>query len=185
MPSTRRKTARLTADDWIAAAFDLLTSDGVAAVKVVTLCQRLKVTKGSFYWHFTDINALFEAMAGAWTDESDSYLRGLTELGTAPPAERIEQMTKRLVDHRTWARESAVREWARSNPTVATAVAALDNRIFEVVQDTLVELGLGAADARIRAGLLVYAGIGFVESRGSLPTPTPDQIHKMIEIIFD
>ncbi|KQR97958.1 hypothetical protein ASG12_13195 [Williamsia sp. Leaf354] len=183
-PSTGRKSPRLSADDWIAAAFDLLTEEGVAAVKVVTLCKRLRVTKGSFYWHFADINGLFEAMSAAWTAESDAYLRGLTELGAAPPAERIEQMTRRLVDHQTWARESAVREWARTHPVVADAVAQLDNRIFEVVQQTLTELGLTPEDARIRAGLLVYAGIGFVESRGSLPTPTPEDIHKMIEVIF-
>ncbi|MGU3293915.1 TetR/AcrR family transcriptional regulator [Williamsia sp. M5A3_1d] len=182
--TSEKRTARLSAEDWIDAAFTLLVEEGLSAIKIVTLCRRLEVTKGSFYWHFADINALFEAMAAAWTAESDAYLRGLKELGIAPPAQRIEEMTRRLVDPGTWARESAVREWARSNPVVAASVASLDNHILEVVEETLVELGLAPGDARIRAGLLVYAGIGFVESRGTLPTPTAEDIHRMIDIIF-
>jgi AcrR family transcriptional regulator len=66
-----RKT--LTRADWIEAALDALGRDGLRAVAVEPLAERLGATKGSFYWHFRDRNALLEAAVAQWeqaaTDE--------------------------------------------------------------------------------------------------------------------
>jgi AcrR family transcriptional regulator len=48
-------TSRLTIDDWVQAGFAILAEEGMTALKIERLCSRLAVTKGSFYWHFTDI----------------------------------------------------------------------------------------------------------------------------------
>jgi AcrR family transcriptional regulator len=47
--------SRLTVDDWVQAGFAILAEEGIKAMKIDRLCRRLDVTKGSFYWHFTDI----------------------------------------------------------------------------------------------------------------------------------
>jgi AcrR family transcriptional regulator len=47
--------SRLTVDDWVQAGFAILAEEGIKALKIDRLCRRLDVTKGSFYWHFTDI----------------------------------------------------------------------------------------------------------------------------------
>ena len=44
----------LTKDDWLNAAMELLRTDGVGGVRVLTLAQKLRVSRGSFYWHFED-----------------------------------------------------------------------------------------------------------------------------------
>src|SRR5580698_155106 len=51
-PSRERKT--LTRADWIATALDAMARDGLRAVAVEPLAERLGATKGSFYWHFRD-----------------------------------------------------------------------------------------------------------------------------------
>ena len=56
----------LTPEDWIKAAFRLLTSAGPKAIRVDYLCRELSVTKGSFYWHFADLAALRAAMVEHW-----------------------------------------------------------------------------------------------------------------------
>ncbi|MCY0151386.1 TetR/AcrR family transcriptional regulator [Hoeflea alexandrii] len=56
----------LTPEDWIKAAFKLLTSSGPKAIRVDYLCKELGVTKGSFYWHFADLAALQAAMVEHW-----------------------------------------------------------------------------------------------------------------------
>src|SRR5260370_1248821 len=52
---------RLTRDDWITAALRAIADGGLAAVGVEPLAARLGATKGSFYWHFENRDALLEA----------------------------------------------------------------------------------------------------------------------------
>ena len=45
----KTKTERLSAQHWLDAALDVLANEGVAAVRVERLAERLGVSKGSFY----------------------------------------------------------------------------------------------------------------------------------------
>ena len=178
-----RRATRLSVDDWINAAFELMASDGVSGVKITRLCERLEVTKGSFYWHFADIDKLMEAIADKWCDSQNDTLRGLMGLESVEVEQRLRIMAEILIDQRTWAVESAVRDWARNYDKIAEVVRQLDNRIFEVVQRSMLDLGFDPEEARLRAGILVYSGIGFVHARGSLPTPTVAEVHSIFELI--
>ena len=62
------QSSRLSVNDWITAGLELLADDGIGGVKIQRLCERLGVTKGSFYWHFTDLDAFLGAMAKHWED---------------------------------------------------------------------------------------------------------------------
>ena len=66
MAMTSGKRISLTAEDWAAAALDALADGGLAAVAVEPIAKVLGTTKGSFYWHFADRNALLEATLALW-----------------------------------------------------------------------------------------------------------------------
>ena len=66
MTLARRAGCPLTADDWVQAGFAVLAEGGPNALRIGRLCERLEVTKGSFYWHFTDMRAYRTALADAW-----------------------------------------------------------------------------------------------------------------------
>jgi AcrR family transcriptional regulator len=77
----------LTRADWIGAALDALARDGLRAVAVEPLAERLGATKGSFYWHFRDRGALLEAAVAQWESTgTDEVLGRLAQI--ADPAER-------------------------------------------------------------------------------------------------
>ena len=109
------RAPRLGVDDWLDAAFALLVSDGVAEVKITRLCEQLGVTKGSFYWHFADIDELMTAIADRWVETQNEVLRGLMQVESMPVAERLQTISELLVEHRTRTVEAAIREWARTN----------------------------------------------------------------------
>lgn len=185
-PATRgrargRGSSRLSVDDWIDAAFQLIVREGVAAVRSARLCEILGVTKGSFYWHFEDISQLIEATAERWCAVQNDAVRGLDKIDSMPVAERLERMAGILVE-RTWVVEVAVREWARTDDQVAASVKALDRRIFLIIHDALLELGFDEHQARIRAGALTFAGIGFIHGRDSLPTPSATELRAMFAL---
>ena len=60
------RSRQLTASDWIRAATEVLVSDGVAAVAVEPIAERLGATKGSFYHHFENRDALIAAALQEW-----------------------------------------------------------------------------------------------------------------------
>lgn len=180
---TRQRAPRLSVDDWIEAAFDLLVREGVTGVKITRLCEELGVTKGSFYWHFPDIDHLMKAVADRWCAIQNETLVALKETTSIPGDQRLEAMAAQLMSQRGWAVEVAVRDWARSDSQVADSVARLDNQVFDVVQSTLLDLGFDAEEARLRSGVLVYAGVGFLHARDHLPDPTIDEVRRVFALL--
>lgn len=158
-------------------------SEGVGEVKISRLCADLDVTKGSFYWHFTDLESLKEAIAERWCAETRMTLGQLSTLDELPPLDRLRIMTMRLVDDGSWSVERALRDWARGDDKVAAVIVETDQFVFDLVQKALEDLGHGPAKARLRAGLLVYAGIGFAHGQNGLPKPTADDIEDMLDFI--
>src|SRR3954452_9786901 len=63
----------LAAGDWTEAALRALAHGGLAAGAVEPLAKSLGTTKGSFYWHFADRNALLAAALERW-EERDTDL---------------------------------------------------------------------------------------------------------------
>ena len=74
-PSARRQ--RLSAPDWIDAALKVIAENGVEAVAVEPLAQRLGVTKGSFYAHFSSRNALVVAALEQWKSDETACTSSL------------------------------------------------------------------------------------------------------------
>jgi AcrR family transcriptional regulator len=82
---------RLTRDQVLAAALDLLDESGLDGLTMRRLATALGVKNGATYWHFPSKQALLEAMA-------ESLLAGLAENcdETRPWDERITELAVRL-----------------------------------------------------------------------------------------
>src|ERR1700730_2544954 len=60
---------RLSANDWVEAGFAILGETGFHGIKIDRMTERLGVTKGSFYWHFKDLDDFLSAVAAKWASE--------------------------------------------------------------------------------------------------------------------
>lgn len=181
--SAKQRTTRLSADDWVDGALELIVAEGVSGLKVARLCAQLEVTKGSFYWHFKDLGDLWSAMADKWYAVQRENFAELEELSSIEASERLMALTEMLAAQRSLAVESAIREWARLDANVAEMVQAMDREVFGVVEVALRELDYSPARARVLAGLLVYAGIGYIYGRDSLPTPTEAELNELVTMV--
>ena len=86
MTPPRGASRRLTVDDWIQAGFAILADGGPNALRVDRLCERLGVTKGSFYWHFVDLAAYRDALVDAWGSRRTKTASASRTQGTSSPA---------------------------------------------------------------------------------------------------
>lgn len=64
--STIAEGVRLTRDNWLDEAFKAVVAGGFENVKVLAIAEKLKVTRGSFYWHFTDHADLVGSLLMRW-----------------------------------------------------------------------------------------------------------------------
>ncbi|WP_206428459.1 TetR/AcrR family transcriptional regulator [Mycolicibacterium stellerae] len=165
-------TSRLTVDDWVQAGFAILAEEGTTALKIDRLCSRLSVTKGSFYWHFTDIAGYRATLIDAWGELRDGDRRHFADMAAVPPRERLTQMMSSLLNTRHWTLERAMREWARTDDAVAASVRAADQRVLDAVRQAFMDDGFDHDDADLRANATFAAGIGFLHLSGQTPHPS-------------
>ncbi len=68
-PRSKAASARTqlpTSERWAEEAIDVLAKEGVTGLRVEVLAKRCGVTKGSFYWHFKDRQALLDGVLEQW-----------------------------------------------------------------------------------------------------------------------
>jgi AcrR family transcriptional regulator len=167
--SASATNSRLSVNDWVQEGFRVLAEDGVKSLTLGHLCGRLGVTKGSFYWHFSDMTAYRTALVDTWALVRDED-RSFDDLAGLPPRERLSRMMSALVGPQHWMLERAMREWARSEPTVAAAVRASDHRVLAAVRQAFLESGFDHEEAEMRATATFAAGIGLLHLSGSRPS---------------
>lgn len=153
--------ARLTAGDWVDVGFTVLGEDGIEGVKVDRMAERLGVTKGSFYWHFRDLDDFLEALATRWAGEmGDRYLAtaGPRDL---PPATRMQNRLRAFLSRRVRSLDREMRHWACMDERARAALEKTDGRIFAQMTADLREMGFSETEAEWRASVLFYASVGY------------------------
>ena len=153
-----RPRNRLDAAAFIEAAFEALARDGIEAVRVEPLAEALGVTKGSFYWHFADRDALLAALFARWAEGRVAAIRAETNSGADARATlyRLIELYARGPNTRGLAIELAIRGLARGDARAAAAVNAVDAERLARVAALFEGLGHKAANAEARA-FLFYA----------------------------
>jgi len=154
--------ATLDAEAWIEAALDALAEGGVDAVRVDPLAKRLGVTRGSFYWHFKDREALHQAMLRAWREHASYQVFNRVERTQLPVRARLERLLALPNSSPRAARaaaiELAIRLWARRDKTAAKAVRHIDRFRLDYFEKLLCENGATPREGR-RGAYLFYAAL--------------------------
>jgi AcrR family transcriptional regulator len=159
--------------DWVAAALEALAQQGAEGVRVEALATQLKVTKGSFYWHFKDRAALLEAMLGEWERLATTQVIVALEPEAAPKA-RLQKLLRLAARHPRAARtEQAIRAWGAREPAAREALTRVDARREAYVKAQLVACGVSPARAARRSHALYLMLIGEYArvSHGGAPSP--------------
>jgi AcrR family transcriptional regulator len=161
--------------DWVSAAMAVLAEAGVGAVRVEVLANRLGVTKGGFYRRYRDRRALLDTILEGWVEGRIVAIQQQIDLSFGKrPAERLRDLIRFFAERlnpQGLAVELAIRQWGRSDPVAAVAVAQVDEARLAGVAALYEALGFPREEARMRA-MIFYAVIFGQELLFLNPTTT-------------
>jgi AcrR family transcriptional regulator len=149
---------RLTADDYFREALVVLGEQGSDGLTIAVLCDRLSVTKGSFYHHFASTAGFVAALLQFWEREHSERLIAMSR-AQPDPTLRMATLTEFAVQL-PHASEAAIRSWARSSPPVAEVVVRVDKRRERHLIDAAVALGIERGRARLLSRLALNLLVG-------------------------
>jgi AcrR family transcriptional regulator len=144
--------------DWLEHGLGVLAQHGVEMLTIETLCQALKVTKGSFYHHFAHREAFLEALLAYWEDHYTSAF--ITQsMEAATPTDRLQRLLHLVVQsHGT--SENFIRAWAQTAPVAQAVQQRVDQRRIAFVRECLLGIRADAAWAHTTAHLLYTVMVG-------------------------
>jgi AcrR family transcriptional regulator len=158
---------QLSAKDWVDQGLKTLANSGFTALKADPLAKALRVSRGSFYWHFADIAAFHAAVLARWHEVAAEQIIANVEAASKDD-NPLAVLLRRVFGERLTL-ERAVRSWASVDAAARAAVLAIDRRRLNYVEGLLVQSGLSDNAARSRAQILYWAFLGFALSDQPLP----------------
>ena len=154
-PARPRERRTLTRADWIGTAVEALARDGLRAVAVEPLAERLGATKGSFYWHFRDRNALLQAAVEHWeATVIDESITRLDEI--ADPLERHAATVDLLNNSPKDVKIFLVLLWNADHPVIGPAIERIVRKRMTYSQRLREQAGLAPEQAE-RSAMHAYS----------------------------
>ncbi|MEM6995073.1 MAG: TetR/AcrR family transcriptional regulator [Myxococcota bacterium] len=149
------RRTKLTPEDWAQAALRTIAREGFSGVSIAKLAKKLRVTKGSFYWHFKDRTALLRAAVDRWEAKATQVLEAL---GQVPePRARLRAVFDFLGgDVEFLAEDAAIT--ASPEAWVQRKVARAYEQRLALLRRTYAEIAPDDAEQRATVGLAAYLG---------------------------
>ncbi|MFA3918842.1 TetR/AcrR family transcriptional regulator [Ruegeria hyattellae] len=153
-------TKKLRKSDWLDFGLKRLVKSGPGALKAEPLAKAMKVSRGSFYWHFEDIESFRRGILALWREKATQHV--VYAVNDEPSSEDSLCRLLSIAFTSELDMERAIRAWAMQDPDVSAIVEDVDAERVEYIKSLLAEIGYEPDDARMRAVFLYWAFLGQV-----------------------
>lgn len=159
---------------WLGAAYATLVESGVDDVRIQHLGKTLRLSRTSFYWFFSDREALLDALVALWRDKNSGNLINKAAAYAESIAEAVLNVFDCWLDDALFdaSFEFAVRSWALQSPRVGEEIRTADDARIAAFVQMFVRFGFDADAADVRARTIYLTQIGYIsmKSREDLGT---------------
>lgn len=157
-----RRAPQLGRDDWIAAGLSALVASGIEGVQITALAKRLEVTRGSFYWHFDNREALLDALLDEWRARNSGVMLEALE-AAATLEDGILELFAVWTDHGRFdpRLDQAVRDWARRGGALKAALVREDDSRVRAIAAFFERQNFEATEAFIRARVIYFTQLSY------------------------
>ena len=149
---------RLQLDDWIDYGLTSLSREGFMSLRASSLAKALGVSRGSFYWHFTNIADFELQLMNAWKQRTTESV--ITELeNDLSPESRLTKLVGLALSNE-FSLDKAMRSWSMDDNRVNKIVAEVDNQRITYIESLLEALRTDKQEISLRARVLYWSCIG-------------------------
>jgi AcrR family transcriptional regulator len=175
----------LTPDDWARAALKAIARGGIDAVAVETVAAELGATKGSFYWHFKDRDALIQAALDKWEQRRTEAV--IEDFEREPdPAARLQKILGAGFEFGPSDRAEIVLLANPEHPAAVRAVRRVAERRITYIAEQLEKLGWSATEALDRAVVLYDVYVGYMQMAHVTPHLVSDAARRrQLDLVFN
>jgi AcrR family transcriptional regulator len=170
---TVQTRTRLSRQAWIQAALNAIAEAGLAGVAVVPLAKQLGATKGSFYWHFLNREALVEAALADWEQSHTAAVIAEIEAASEDPRQQLRLLFKRVTELAARDRIELALLANADHPTVQPLLDRVTRRRIEFAARLFQRLGFSHAEAKRRALLAYSTYLGYAQLVHATPQLLP------------
>jgi len=154
---------KVTREDWLRRAGEVLIERGVSHVKVLTLARSLGVSRSSFYWYFGSREDLLDQLLAGWEGQNTRAVLDHAARPAGNICRAVMNLFECFIDPTQFdpRLDFAVREWARRSPAVRTRLDAADAARVAAIRDMFLDHGFEETEAFIRARIIYFMQIGY------------------------
>ncbi|MGI5454292.1 TetR/AcrR family transcriptional regulator [Streptomyces sp. CA-249302] len=169
------KKPRLTARDWADAALTAIREGGgLTSVAIEPLATRLATTKGSFYWHFANREALVEAALARWVETNTDEIIKAVESERDAEARLRKLLTEVTKPTGTDPLELSLLA-STDHPQVAAALQQVTDRRIAYIATLFTDLGFPEPEAAQRALMAYSFYLGHAQLAHAVPSALPSR----------
>jgi AcrR family transcriptional regulator len=140
----------------------VLVNSGIHEVKIDRLAKRLKVTRGSFYWHFEHHKDLLDALLHDWEMRNYFEIAQIQSRWARSEPDLTEVAAIWLGEDPAFpAFDMAIRVWARKNKAVAESVHRADDAWVNLLKELFARGGYDETESVVRARVAYFHQIGY------------------------
>lgn len=143
------KMKKLTKEDWLIEGLRILQEFAQNKIRILYLCERLKVTRGSFYHHFSSIDEFITELLKKW--EKDNTLALIKASSLAQSTEEQIKKLGEMAMNKDKAVEVAIRSWSYYHPIVKEYLEKVDNIRLTYLSNIFQQQGMTKEVAEKRA----------------------------------
>ncbi|MBK5232076.1 MAG: TetR/AcrR family transcriptional regulator [Thermoleophilia bacterium] len=148
-------------EDWIDAALKALAEGGPEAVRIEALAAGLGVSKGGFYWHFKNRQALLDEALDSWERDGTEDVIALLENDPADAREKLQRLFELAPSAEDMFEvDLALRDWARRDKDIAKLMHRVDDRRMTFLRSQFGEFCADEKDVEARSMLAYSLMIG-------------------------
>lgn len=163
-------TGRLKYADWLDLGLALLAEAGPDALTIDAVSARAQRSKGSFYHHFSTIDAYLHALAEAWREKhTEGVIRHAEAAATAEDRLEALNVLTSVVDQRV---EQGFRALGVRSPAIAALCSVVDCRRTRFLAKLHEEAGATPEVALMLARIEYAAFLGLAITE---PDSTPEE----------
>lgn len=122
------------------------------------MARALNVSRGSFYWHFSNIADFELQLMNAWKQRTTESV--ITDLENDLSAESRLTKLVGLAFSNELSLDKAMRSWSMEDGRVNEIVAEVDNQRITYVESLLEEITTNKQEVALRARVLYWSSIG-------------------------